>query len=66
MGKGTKIIVTGDMAQCDLPNKKDSGFDFFKRLETAGMPKFKIIELQSNHRHDLVEFISRVYDEIRS
>lgn len=66
MGKGTKVIVTGDMAQCDLPNKKDSGFDFFKRLETAGLPKFKIIELQSNHRHDLVELISKVYDEIRS
>lgn len=66
MGKGTKVIVTGDMAQCDLPNKKDSGFDFFKRLETAGLPKFKIIELQSNHRHDLVELISKVYDELRN
>lgn len=66
MGKGTKVIVTGDMAQCDLPNKKDSGFDFFKRLETSGLPGFKIIELTSNHRHELVEHISRVYDELRS
>ena len=66
MGKHTKIIVTGDMAQCDLTNKKDSGFDFFKRLETALLPKFKIIELQSNHRHDLVELISKVYEELIS
>lgn len=65
MGKGTKIIATGDMAQCDLPNKKDSGFDFFRRLETSGLPKFKIIELLSNHRHDAVEHISKVYDEFR-
>ena len=64
MGKGTKIIVTGDITQCDLPNKKDSGFDFFKRLETAGLPKFKIIELISNHRHPLVELITKTYNEL--
>lgn len=65
IGKKSKVIVTGDMAQCDLKNKKDSGFDFFKRLETASLPEFKIITLEGNHRHDLVEKISTIYDEYR-
>lgn len=62
LGKGSRIIVTGDMAQCDLKNKKDSGFDFFKKLENEGLPGVKIITLESNHRHDLVEAISKIYE----
>lgn len=65
LGKNSKIIVTGDMAQCDLKNKKDSGFDFFKKLETEGLPGIKIITLESNHRHELVESISKIYDSYR-
>lgn len=66
LGKGSKIIVTGDMAQCDLRNKKESGFDFFKKLETEGLNGIKIITLESNHRHDLVDHIARIYDDYRS
>lgn len=65
LGKSSKVIVTGDMAQCDLRNKKETGFDFFKRLETEGLPGIKIITLESNHRHELVDHISRIYDEYR-
>jgi phosphate starvation-inducible PhoH-like protein len=65
LGKGSKIIVTGDMAQCDLKNKKDSGFDFFKKLETENIPGLKIITLVGNHRHDLVEQISKIYDNYK-
>lgn len=63
LGKGSKIIVTGDMSQCDLRNKKDSGFDFFKILETREVPGVKIITLKENHRHELVEKISEIYKE---
>lgn len=63
LGKGSKIIVTGDMSQCDLRSKKDSGFDFFKKLETENVPGVKIITLNENHRHELVEVISKIYQE---
>ena len=65
IGKNSKVIVTGDMAQCDLRNKKETGFDFFKRLETEGLPGIKLITLETNHRHELVDHISRIYDEYR-
>lgn len=63
LGKGSKIVVTGDMAQCDLPKKTDSGFDFFKKLEQDGV--VKIVHLKSNHRHDLVDQISKLYFEYK-
>ena len=65
IGKNSKVIVTGDMAQCDLRNKKETGFDFFTRLETEGLRGIKIIKLESNHRHELVDHISRIYDNYR-
>lgn len=63
LGKGSKIIVTGDMSQCDLKNKKDSGFDFFKKLITESVPGITIISLKENHRHDIVENITKIYQE---
>ncbi|HEX5186678.1 MAG TPA: PhoH family protein, partial [Nitrososphaeraceae archaeon] len=65
LGKGTKIIVTGDMSQCDLPKKTDSGFDFFKKLETENVPGVKIITLKGNHRHELVDHIAKIYQEYK-
>lgn len=61
IGKGTKTIVTGDITQCDLKNKKESGFDFFKKLETEKLPGFESITLKGNHRHDIVDQISSIY-----
>lgn len=66
IGHGTKTIVTGDSTQCDLKYKKESGFDFFKRLENEGLPGFEIIELKGNHRHSLVEQISSIYLEYKN
>lgn len=65
LGKGSKIIVTGDSAQCDLRNKKDSGFDFFKKLEIENVPWLKIVTLQTNHRHEVVEMISNIYEKYK-
>lgn len=61
LGKGSKMIITGDMTQCDLKNKADSGFPFLKELENKGL--LETIELKSNHRHDLVEQITKIYHE---
>jgi phosphate starvation-inducible PhoH-like protein len=56
LGKNSKMVFCGDMSQCDLKNKKDTGFDIFKRLET-NINKLITISLNSNHRHPIVEEI---------
>lgn len=61
LGKKSKMIVTGDMTQCDLKRHSDSGFHFFYELQRRGAEKFEIIELKSNHRHDLVDIITNIY-----
>lgn len=61
LGKNSRIIVTGDMSQCDLKNKKDSGFDFFRKLESENVTGVKIFTLKENHRHELVETITQIY-----
>lgn len=65
IGKGTKVIVTGDPAQCTLKSKTESGFDFFKKLEIEQLPGFEIIELKSNYRHDLVDKINTIYHSFK-
>lgn len=64
LGKGSKVIVTGDMTQCDLAKKSDSGFDFFKRLEQEGI--VKSIILKTNHRDELVNLIAQVYHDYKN
>jgi phosphate starvation-inducible PhoH-like protein len=63
LGIGSKMVFCGDMSQCDLKNKKDSGFDFFLRLEEV--PGVKVITLLSNHRHIIVEPVLEVYHKYR-
>lgn len=66
LGLGSKMIITGDMTQCDLKNKKDSGFDFFKKLQIENLPGFEIIELKGNHRHSVVDTITAIYLDYKS
>ena len=65
LGLNSKMIFCGDTSQIDLRNKKDSGMDFFKILESrvAGV---KVIALQHNHRHPIVPEILNVYKEYNS
>lgn len=65
IGKGTKVIVTGDPLQCTLKNKAESGFDFFKKLEIEKLPGFEIITLKSNYRDPVVELINNIYNEYK-
>jgi phosphate starvation-inducible PhoH-like protein len=44
LGKNGKMVFCGDMSQCDLPNKKDSGFDFFNKM-SGEIPTVKVINL---------------------
>jgi len=64
LGKDSKMVICGDVAQIDLKYKKDSGFSFLQRLE-ENVKEFKIFTLKQNHRHDVVESILKVYELFR-
>jgi len=62
LGLNSKMIFCGDTAQIDLKNKKESGIDFFKILESR-VSGVKVIILKENHRHPIVPEILSVYKE---
>lgn len=64
LGKGGKMVFCGDISQTDLKNKKDSGISFFTRLE-ENVKGVRICTLKTNHRHEIVEPILRVYSDFR-
>jgi phosphate starvation-inducible protein PhoH and related proteins len=64
LGLGSKMVFCGDMSQCDLRNKKDSGFDFFLKIE-INVPGVKVISLEQNHRHNIVAPILDVFRNYR-
>jgi phosphate starvation-inducible PhoH-like protein len=64
MGHGSKIIVTGDITQVDLPKQTRSGLaDAIQRLRD--IPRIAIIYLSENDivRHPLVQQVVRAYEE---
>src|SRR5439155_14695559 len=64
MGHGSKIIVTGDVTQVDLPRQTHSGLiDAIHRLRE--LPKIGIVYLSEQDivRHPLVQQIVKAYDE---
>lgn len=64
LGKGSKMVVCGDIAQIDLKFKKDSGFSFLSRVEEH-VEGFKVFALKQNHRHEIVSPILKVYQDFR-
>jgi phosphate starvation-inducible PhoH-like protein len=64
LGKGGKMIFCGDISQTDLKNKKDSGISFFNRLE-ENIKGVRVVVLKTNHRHEIVEPILKMYSEYR-
>ena len=64
LGKNSKMVICGDLAQIDLKTKKDSGFSFLTRLE-ENVKGFRIFALKQNHRHDIVAPILKVYQDFR-
>lgn len=64
MGRGSRMVVTGDMTQTDLPRPGDSGLaDAVSRL--GGVPGVACIHLSKQDivRHDLVQRIVEAYGE---
>ena len=65
LGKSSKMVICGDMAQIDLKDKRETGFSFLSRLE-ENVEGFKTIALEKNHRHDIVSPILEVYATFRN
>jgi phosphate starvation-inducible PhoH-like protein len=64
MGKNATFIITGDLTQIDLPNRKDSGL-----LRAIGMLEkiegISIVHFDSRDiiRHKLVKYIVKAYED---
>jgi len=67
MGLNTKIIVTGDITQIDLPRKSDSGLiqamHILKDIEDIAVIKLNQSDIV---RHKLVRDIVKAYDEFQA
>ncbi len=64
MGMNSKIIVTGDLTQTDLPPTLKSGLvDAVQRLR--GIPRLAVVTLDESDivRHALVQQIVKAYEE---
>lgn len=64
LGDGSRIVVTGDSTQTDLPVEVTSGFsDALRRLE--GVPGIGQVKLSGRDivRHPLVRKIVEAYDD---
>lgn len=64
LGKESKMIICGDIAQIDLKDKRTTGFSFLTRIEEV-VEGFRIITLKTNHRHEIVSPILEVYKTFR-
>ncbi len=64
MGEGSKVVVTGDVTQMDLPEGKDSGLlDAVKVLEGVEGIAVQRLTAQDVVRHPLVMRIIRAYEK---
>ena len=64
LGKNSKMVICGDMAQIDLKDKRETGFSFLSRIEEQ-VEGFATHSLQLNHRHTIVSPILQVYQTFR-
>lgn len=64
MGRNAKFIVTGDVTQVDLPNKRDSGLmpaiDMLRTVKGIGVVEFDKKDIV---RHELVKSIVEAFDK---
>lgn len=61
---GSKMILCGDGEQIDLPNRKESGFDFLcKNIDE--ILDGAMVCLKTNHRHPIVTQVLDLYNKIR-
>jgi len=64
MGFGSKMVITGDITQIDLPNPSQSGLlDAMKILDSIEQIAFCELDSQDIVRHQLVKQIVSSYDQ---
>ncbi len=64
MGFGSKMVITGDITQIDLPNPSQSGLlDAMKILDSIKQITFCELDSQDIVRHQLVKRIVSAYDQ---
>ncbi len=64
MGENSKFIVTGDITQIDLPDKRQSGLRHaYDRLRNVDGISFVIFDQRDVVRHPLVKKIIALYDD---
>jgi len=64
MGFGSKMVITGDITQIDLPNPSQSGLlDAMKILDGIEQIAFCELDSQDIVRHQLVKRIVSAYDQ---
>jgi phosphate starvation-inducible PhoH-like protein len=65
MGKNAKFIVTGDITQIDLPDRRDSGLlravDLLKNINGISLVYFDVRDIV---RHKLVKYIVEAYGRV--
>ena len=66
LGAGSKMVVTGDPSQSDLPTRAPSGLDHAKTI-LRGIPGISWVELENKDivRHPLVQAIVEAYERDR-
>jgi phosphate starvation-inducible PhoH-like protein len=62
LGKGSKMVICGDMRQKDLPFRESSGLPFLLTVADK-ISKIGQYQLTNNHRNPLVEEILDYYNE---
>ena len=67
MGTGSKVVVTGDVTQIDLPDKARSGLvDALQVLKTVQGIAMMFFSEKDIVRHRLVQEIIRAYDKAQA
>lgn len=67
LGKGSKMIICGDIKQCDLANINGSGVRLLKKLIERGNIEFlSHVFLKENHRDPIVQQLLDEFDIIES
>lgn len=61
---GSKIIFCGDGEQIDLKDKRQSGFNHFKKA-IENRKGFSVTKLEKNHRHPIVDEILDIFKELK-
>jgi phosphate starvation-inducible PhoH-like protein len=62
LGVNSKMMLTGDISQIDLKQRKDSGLPFLFNMKDK-IDGLGIYELKTNHRHPIVDDILKYFDD---